>query len=54
MAPRPPPSEADSSVDDWCERAAFVADDLDFLLGLDHHQFWSQPTFKLLGYLLDY
>ena len=48
MAPRPPPSEADSSVDDWCERAAFVADDLDFLLGLDHHQFWSQP--KSLDY----
>ena len=41
---RPPPSGTDS-VDDWCERASFVADDLDFLLALDHHQFWYKLFF---------
>ena len=38
---RPPPSGTGTvPVDDWCERASFVADDLDFLLGLEHHHFW--------------
>ena len=37
---RPPPSATDP-VDEWCERAAFVVDDLEFLLGLEHHKFWD-------------
>ncbi len=41
MAFKPPPLD-DTGLAEWTERTAFVLDDLDFLLELDHHAFWSQ------------
>ena len=46
---RPPLHSQELSVpgaaEAWCERSLFILDDLDFLLSLPHHQFWSQCVY---------
>ena len=42
----PPPLTPEAGdLDLWCERTRFVLADLDFLLSLEHHKFWSQLVF---------
>lgn len=31
-------------LEQWLERASFVSDDLEWLLGLPYHRFWSQAV----------
>jgi activating signal cointegrator complex subunit 2 len=38
-------TEDEDKIRKWCQRTRLVADDLDFLLGLEHHAFWSQLVF---------
>uniref|UniRef100_A0A6I8ND18 Activating signal cointegrator 1 complex subunit 2 n=1 Tax=Ornithorhynchus anatinus TaxID=9258 RepID=A0A6I8ND18_ORNAN len=41
----PPDSDTPALVEEFLERATFIADDLDWLLALPHHQFWCQVIF---------
>uniref|UniRef100_A0A7N4NG59 Activating signal cointegrator 1 complex subunit 2 n=1 Tax=Sarcophilus harrisii TaxID=9305 RepID=A0A7N4NG59_SARHA len=43
---KPPPADnSPAQVDEYLERAAFIADDLDWLLALPHNKFWCQVIF---------
>ncbi|XP_078010531.1 LOW QUALITY PROTEIN: activating signal cointegrator 1 complex subunit 2 [Phascolarctos cinereus] len=43
---KPPPADsATARVEEYLERAAFIADDLDWLLALPHKKFWCQVIF---------
>ncbi|XP_074150526.1 activating signal cointegrator 1 complex subunit 2 [Sminthopsis crassicaudata] len=41
----PPADDSPAQVDEYLERAAFIADDLDWLLALPHNKFWCQVIF---------
>ncbi|XP_036596647.1 activating signal cointegrator 1 complex subunit 2 isoform X2 [Trichosurus vulpecula] len=43
---KPPPADGTTArVEEYLERAAFIADDLDWLLALPHKKFWCQVIF---------
>lgn len=46
---RVPPRVEDLNVagaaETWCERSCMIVSDLEFLLGLPHHKFWSQCVY---------
>ncbi|XP_074062403.1 activating signal cointegrator 1 complex subunit 2 isoform X2 [Macrotis lagotis] len=43
---KPPPADSTTArVDEYLERAGFIADDLDWLLALPHKKFWCQVIF---------
>ncbi|XP_068937967.1 activating signal cointegrator 1 complex subunit 2 [Petaurus breviceps papuanus] len=43
---KPPPADsAAARIEEYLERAAFIADDLDWLLALPHKKFWCQVIF---------
>ena len=46
MLYKPPPKDnIPALVEEYLERATFVANDLDWLLALPHDKFWCQVTF---------